>query len=111
MQKRIVPDTQLFGKKIFLFAVLNLSLAIACYGQTHNLGVGVYPGNPKENFAPSMLADKITYRNIALLKPVYSSSSYDFNLTAQLITDGIKEKKMPGWIVASTRDGILPRNQ
>ncbi|MDP4192282.1 MAG: beta-glycosidase, partial [Bacteroidota bacterium] len=111
MQKRIVSDTQLFGKKIFLFAVLNLSLAIACYGQTHNLGVGVYPGNPKENFAPSMLADKITYRNIALLKPVYSSSSYDFNLTAQLITDGIKEKKMPGWIVASTRDGILPRNQ
>jgi len=70
--------------------------------QKFNNGIGVYPGDPKVNFAPSMKIDNKNYRNLALHRPAYSSSNYDFNLTAQLITDGIKESQLPGWIVTST---------
>jgi len=80
--------------------------------QEYNRGVGKYPGDPKEDFSPSMKIDNTNYRNLALLKPAYSSSNYDFNLTAQLVTDGIKETNLPGWIITSTNSGgIIPRNE
>ena len=34
-------------------------------------GVGVYPGDPKEVFSPSMKVDSVHYRNLALFRPVY----------------------------------------
>ena len=49
----------------------------------------MYPGNPSENFAPLMREDQKTYRNLALHRPAYHSSSYDYNLTAQLATMGM----------------------
>ena len=52
-------------------------------------GIGVYPGNPDESAAPSLVKGDGTYRNIALGRTTYQSSSYDYNLTSQLITDGI----------------------
>ena len=52
-------------------------------------GIGVYPGNPDESAAPSVVKGDDTYRNIALGRATYQSSSYDYNLTSQLITDGI----------------------
>jgi hypothetical protein len=91
--------------------LLLLYAAIPLSAQSYNLGTGIYPGSPKENFAPSLKIDKKNYRNIALFKPVYSSGSYDFYLTGQLITDGIVENKMPGWIVTTTSNGVLPRNE
>ena len=52
-------------------------------------GIGVYPGNPDESFAPSLVKGDNTYRNIALERLTYQSSCYDYNLTSQLVTDGI----------------------
>ena len=45
-----------------------------------------------------------TYRNLALHRPAYQSSSYDYNLTAQLITDGIKDTRLPRWVAVSTSE-------
>lgn len=64
-------------------------------------GVGIYPGNPVEDNAPAMAPDNKSYRNLALHRPAYHSSSYDYNLTAQLITDGIKDTKLPRWLVTT----------
>ncbi len=64
-------------------------------------GIGVYPGEPGADFGPILIPDKASYRNLALLRPAYHSSSYDYNLTAQLVTDGIKTDQLPEWIVVS----------
>ena len=75
-------------------------------------GVGVYPGDPRDYFGPEMVVDEANYRNLALHRPAYHSSSYDYNLTAQLVTDGIKETKLPRWVVTSTsQHGTLKKNE
>jgi hypothetical protein len=75
-------------------------------------GIGVYPGDPREDFSPEIIIDKLTYRNLALHRPAYHSSSYDCNLTAQLVTDGIKDAQLPEWIAVSTSSrGTLPKNE
>lgn len=51
-------------------------------------GIGIYPGNEKENFSPSQVVDE-RYKNLALMRTAIHSSARDRNLTAQLITDGI----------------------
>ena len=54
----------------------------------------------------------MTYQNLALLRPAYHSSSYDYNLTAQLVTDGIKDTQLPDWVATSTSSrGALPKNE
>jgi hypothetical protein len=79
--------------------------------QQFTRGIGVYPGDPKENFAPEMAIDS-TYRNLARLRPAYHSSSYDYNLTAQLVTDGIKDSALPRWVSTATSDaGVLKRHE
>ena len=94
-------------KRIILLLAL---IALALQAQNYTLGVGVYPGDPKENFAPAMRIDSSTYRNLALHRPAYHSSSYDYNLTAQLVTDGIKETALPRWISTSTSaQGVLDK--
>jgi hypothetical protein len=93
-----------------LFLVLFFSFQ-ALKAQQYSRGIGVYPGNPKEFFGPGMKIDAIHYRNLALHRAAYQSDAYDYNLTAQLITDGVIDTKLPGWIVASTNSqGILPRD-
>jgi hypothetical protein len=88
----------------FLAALLPLG------AQQYTLGVGVYPGDPRQNFAPSFRVDSTTYRNLALHRAAYQSSSYDYNLTAQLVTDGIVETKLPRWVVVSTSEhGVLAK--
>ncbi len=74
-------------------------------------GVGVYPGKLSEDFSPVLVPDNENYRNIALLRPAYHSSSYDYNLTAQLITDGILSQTMPATISLSTHLGEMPKNE
>jgi hypothetical protein len=81
-------------------------------GNEFTRGLGVYPGDPREHFSPELLLDKLTYRNLALLRPAYHSSSYDYNLTAQLVTDGIKDTHLPDWIATSASPrGTLPKNE
>ena len=84
-------------------------LALVLQAQDYTLGVGVYPGDPKENFAPSMRIDSTTYRNLALHRPAYHSSSYDYNLTAQLVTDGIQETDLPR--IFTKEHGLDQQNQ
>src|ERR1039457_4405987 len=69
--------------------------------QPFTRGVGVYPGDPAQDFAPAIALDS-TYRNIAIRRPAYQSSAYDYNLTAQLVTDGIKETTLPRWLSTTT---------
>lgn len=74
-------------------------------------GIGSYPGAPDEDFSPSLRPDKSTYRNIALLRAAYNSSSYDYNLTAQLVTDGVVSDEQPQYITLSTPQGDVPRRE
>src|SRR5579885_3722048 len=75
-------------------------------------GIGIYPGNPLEDFSPRLVSDTTTYRNLALHRPAYHSSSYDYNLTAQLITDVITDTNLPRWLaVATSQHGYLPKQE
>jgi hypothetical protein len=101
-------------KRILILIFLLIAMAIMAFSQQqkYTRGVGVYPGNPDEDFAPVMGTDTTNYRNIALHRPAYHSSSYDYNLTAQLVTDGIKETTLPRWLVTTlSTTGVAPKNQ
>ena len=74
-------------------------------------GVGVYPGEPSQYVGPSLVPAGAETRNLALLRPAYHSSSYDYNLTAQLVTDGIRSSQPPGWISVSAQDRMLPKEE
>lgn len=93
-------------------ALLVLFSCLVMQAQNYTRGIGVYPGNPEEYVGPSLVSDAANYRNLALHRPAYQSSAYDYNLTAQLVTDGIKESMMPQWIETSTStQGVMPKNE
>jgi hypothetical protein len=98
---------------IFLAAVFFAILNSGCIQKSdhYSRGVGIYPGNPEEDFSPRLVTDSRNYRNIALMRPAWHSSSYDYNLTAQLVTDGIITTEMPSTISLSTSSGILTKNE
>lgn len=79
-----------------------MSYAEALAQQTR--GIGVYPGRNSESYAP-ILRHNDTYRNVALRRLVTQSSSFDFNLTAHLLTDGIISSDMPARLEVSTPQG------
>lgn len=89
---------------------MSLSLMLSSFDDGRNAPVGIYPGAPGENFAPLLTADG-SYRNIALRRMAYASSSHDYNLTAQLVTDGIVHKTQPPYLTAQTNSGTLPRRE
>ncbi len=82
-------------------------LCITVSAQQLNRPIGQYPGNPSEYYGPTLVQDN-SYRDIALHRKVYQSSSWDFNLTSQLLTDGIIDKKLPAWLNVTTPEGPLP---
>ena len=97
-------------RTIALFAVV--SMASLLPAQQFTRGVGVYPGDPQADFAPTLVPAGDTYRNLALHRPAFHSSSYDYNLTAQLVTDGIKDTALPRWLVTSTSlSGVAKKNE
>ena len=99
-------------EKIMVFVSVCLMLA-GCgeaLSDKYSRGVGIYPGNPDETFAPELVEDNETYRNVAALKAAWHSSSYDYNLTAQLVTDGVISTEEPGIINVSTQNGSLKKN-
>ena len=86
--------------------------ATADPAQEATRGVGVYPGDPAESFAPSLVPASGTVRNLARRRPAYHSSSRDYSLTAQLATDGIPAAGEPRWLSSSTsRRGVLPKHE
>ena len=81
-------------KWINLAAVLGIALATwQPYGASAKddttRGLGVYPGRPTEYFGPQVIAGGSEYRNVALFRAASQSSAFDFNRTAQLVTDGL----------------------
>ena len=80
-------------------AIVALLLAAACGRNegTKTLGPGVYPGNPAENFSPTLQKSDGGYRNIALLRAASHSSCADYNQTAQLVTDGLVAEGPAFW--------------
>ena len=69
-------------------------------------GIGQYPGRVADYHGPQMVKDN-AYRNLALHRAAYASASLDYNLTAQLATDGIVTRDMPPTLTVSTREGRL----
>ena len=82
-------------------------LCITVSAQQLNRPIGQYPGNPSEYYGPTLVQDN-SYRDIALHRMVYQSSSWDFNLTSQLLTDGIIDEHLPVWLNVCTPEGPLP---
>ncbi|MBN1895618.1 discoidin domain-containing protein [bacterium] len=119
MMKKTATKNKLFDFKpsftpwALLFCLtLCLAGASRLYGQPFTRGIGVYPGDPAEDFSPVMRLDTLTYRNIAQRRPVYQSSAYDYNLTGQLATDGIRDTALPAWIAVSAGGrGMLKKNE
>ena len=111
--------------------VLMTSLLWGCVAagerESATRGAGVYPGRPAECDAPtpvpvgkkslSLVSVKKDspvpggkeYRNLALNRIATSSSSYDYNLTAQLATDGLINEGEAPWF-RLLQDGVeVPR--
>jgi hypothetical protein len=94
--------------RVVLSTILSLA---ALHAQEFTRGVGIYPGDPRQDWSPTLQPGSQEYRNLALHRPAYHSSSYDYNLTAQLITDGIKETIMPRRIAVVSSQGLLNKNE
>ncbi|MDR0973904.1 MAG: discoidin domain-containing protein [Prevotellaceae bacterium] len=100
-------------KKTLFMMVSGLILSGCVSAPTgeYSRGIGVYPGDSKESYAPLLVEDNTTYRNVAERKAAYHSSAYDYNLTAQLVTDGIVTSEKPSYINVSTQDGPLAKRE
>lgn len=97
--------------KRIVILLLGVLAGLPLVGGDFTPGPGVYPGDPRENFSPRLQPD-MAWRNVARHRPVYQSSAYDYNLTAQLVTDGIVETTLPRWLsVATSRQGTLKKHQ
>jgi len=72
---------------------------------------GNYPGDPAQDFAPVLIVDAENHRNIALNRITFHSSSYDYNLTGQLVTDGISSDSIPSLINVSNHLGDLEKRE
>ena len=85
-----------------LSVLMILLLLPGCRPQSGNeettRGIGIYPGDPAEYSGPELVPGGETYRNLALRRIARHSSSYDYNLTAQLATDGIPARQAPTWL-------------
>ena len=83
-------------------------LTLGATAQVMNRPIGQYPGNPNEYYGPELVQDNgYGNRNLAMFRTVYQSSSWDFNLTSQLLTDGIFDKESPAWLNVTTPEGPL----
>lgn len=89
------------GSKSGLFISLILALFMFSCAQDVNRPAGQYPGDPGEYRGPELQSDNV-YRNVALNRAAWHSSSYDYNLTAQLVTDGFIDETLPRWLDAGS---------
>jgi hypothetical protein len=107
---------------IFILTLLSMSFILTLIpgfifmsdinAQEYTRGVGIYPGEVREDFSPVMNIDDSTYRNLALRRAAWHSSSMNYNLTAQLVTDGIIDTILPGRVLtSSSQHGRLKKNE
>jgi hypothetical protein len=104
---RIAEEGAVLMKR-FIFWIAVVVFVCQSHAQ-YTRGIGVYPGDPKEYTGPTLVVDSTTYRNLALHRPAYQSSAYDYNLTAQLITDGIKSGPPEQWVMMGSSGQMGPR--
>ena len=92
--------------------ILAILMAVAGIVQAQQLNrpIEQYPGNPNEYYGPTLVPGN-PWSNIALNRIVYQSSSWDYNLTSQLLTDGIIKDKAPAWLNVTTPEGPLSPNK
>ncbi len=95
-------------QKHLILSILTALAAVGTSAQVMNRPIGQYPGNPGEYYGPALVSSDNSYRNLALHRTVYQSSSWDFNLTSQLLTDGIIDKHSPAWLNVTTPEGPMP---
>ena len=98
--------------RIIIFAILMAVVGIA-QAQQLNRPIGQYPGNPSEYYGPSIHdgQKRCTFDYLSKYHTVYQSSSWDYNLTSQLLTDGIIQDEKPAWLNVTTPEGPLPPNK
>ena len=91
---------------LFFIAIL----CITSSAQPLNRPIGQYPGNPNEYYGPNIEDDRgrSGMEYMSKYHTVYQSSSWDFNLTSQLLTDGIIDDQLPAWLNVTTPEGPLP---
>ncbi len=100
------------GRRMMVARVLTTLAMFMMVGTTmmadskYTRGIGQYPGRTADYKGPEMVKDD-AYRNVALDRAAYASSSFDYNLTAQLATDGIVTAGEPARLTVSTPDGVL----
>jgi hypothetical protein len=80
--------------RILAYLLLTSASLTACTQAEGTRGIGTYPGIPEEYDGPN-LVENGTYRNLALQRAVWHSSSCDYNLTGHLVTDGIVTTDTP----------------
>jgi len=103
------------NNKFRILALASSLILVSCSQQMKQedltRGIGVYPGAPSEYFGPTESKADDSYRNLALRRAAWHSSSYDYNLTAQLATDGIVESEMPCIMTAMSQDGPIAKRE
>ena len=93
-----------YGITLALSCMVFLSAACSTdSGTVHNRGIGIYPGDPAEDFSPSLRRGGPQRRNLALLRAATHSSSFDCNQTAQLVTDGTPDAWKKPWAATPGR--------
>lgn len=95
-----------------LFPILLLTLSTilpSCTDGPSTRGIGVYPGDPDAYDGPRIVSGGNTYRNLALGRVAYHSSSLDYNLTGHLLTDGIITAEEPSTFEAITNGERVER--
>lgn len=98
-------------KTNLLSAFILLAVVCGCAGNTstkYTRGIGEYPGDAGDYTGPEIVAGG-EYRNLALNRAAYHSSSYDYNLTGHLATDGIIQEHMPYHIDVLTHKGPVEK--
>ena len=96
-------------KVLFLTSLLLSALQVEA---DDTRGIGQYPGSQKEYFAPTVSwTDGGKLTNVALHRAAWASSTYDYNHTAHLVTDGICDSAEPATLKVSTPSGPLPRRE
>ncbi len=94
---------------VILFALFFHAAGLHADDKTR--GIGVYPGRASEAFAPAIVSGGDAYRNLAYQHAAYHSSCYDYNLTAQLVTDGLYADAEPPRLEALVNGENLPKNE
>ena len=79
--------------------IIAIAVIVSCSpAKEKTLGIGHYPGKASESGAPVLVSGGKNYRNLALNRATRQSSCFDFNLTSQLVTDGIISEGQAPWL-------------